>query len=131
MTIEPKPWKRWCPQFHDTWVCGRSKSNHCRSCQRRVNREKQAERNQSIPPPEFIPALRPYRRRCGFSVREVAFEASLDLHRYLDLEDGSEPATYTERVAIYQAISVLIAREDEVREAENERRRRLVLAGLM
>lgn len=33
--ILPKPWKRFCPKGHDTWVCGRRPNHRCRECSRR------------------------------------------------------------------------------------------------
>lgn len=131
MTVEPKPWKRFCPQSHDTWVCGRSGQSHtCRNCQRQRSRLAEAEKRNAVPTPEYVPNLHLLRKQRGFTVEEVAFETTLTVDEYRALEDCNVKATYSERVNIYQAITVLTNRQEERVQREAEKRRRLVKAGL-
>ena len=130
--VQPKAYKRYCPQGHDTWICGRSGSHHCKKCQRKKNREvtEQERLLKSATKPEYVPGLRALRKDRGYTLRQLAWESGLDhalIHR---IELLKTRATYAQRVKIFQALNILRSREIEAREAEIEKGRKLAWAGL-
>ena len=119
-----------CKQGHDKRRVGITKAKQCKECATRRAREEQAAKRANVPPPERVPALRPLREGRGHGLNELAFEAGLDPSLLSKLERGRRLATYEQRIAIYRALSVLSARDEERREAEAQRRERMAKAGL-
>ncbi len=131
MTVEPKPWKQYCPRGHNTWVVGRAGSSHtCKECQRQRSRRTEAEKRARKMASEYVPSLRPYRKTRGFTIDAVAWEAGMERMLYDKLEACERMATYEQRVRIYRALVALSEREREALEVEREREARVVRAGL-
>ncbi len=131
MTTEPKPYKRYCPRSHDTWVVGRAGSSHtCKECQCQRSRRTEAERRARKMASEYVPNLSPYRKARGFTAEDVAWEAGMERMLYDKLEACERMATYDQRVRIYRALVALSEREREAIEAEREREARVARAGL-
>lgn len=130
-TKSGKPVKRYCPRGHDTWEVGRiNTSGTCRECHRHRSRLIEAEKRAEGPQPQYVPALRLYRQRRGFSAAEIAFEAGIDRSLYSKLERGERMASYDQRVSIYRALAVLSARETRASEKDRQRAERLAKAGI-
>ncbi len=103
----------------------------CKKCVK-LNRRRRTERDRfkKHHPPEFVPGLQLLRKRRGFTLKEVAFEARMDVGIYQALEDCAAKATYEDRLTIREAITVLTNEREESMEVEEEKRRRIVAAGL-
>ncbi len=103
----------------------------CKKCASN-KRDYRTRRHALKEPSEYVPNLRPYREARGFTVRDVAKEARMDVKLYRALEGCEAEATYEERVKLYRALVALgnLTREEEDRMKERERRERVAKAGL-
>ena len=76
-TVEPKPWKRFCVQGHDTWVVGRNQASRgCAECNRRQVK-KSYDKNRLDHRYEYASGLKDLRVSWGISLNALAEEAGM------------------------------------------------------
>jgi hypothetical protein len=124
--------KRYCIRGHDTHEFGRMASGTCKVCQREKNARYTAEARRSRDEDRLarpVPGLRNLRLSRGHTLRELAWESGLDHALIWRIEQGA-PATYEQRVALFQAFNILEFREIEAKEVESEMADRRVRAGV-
>lgn len=122
-----------CPRQHDPSV-GRYKSGCCKACHAEIVREHRrkqlVEIREQLGEARYIPELAMVRRRVGVSLKDLAFEASVDV-RYLEhLEAGDLAAPRKHRVAILHALLYFMDEKRKAEARDEEDYRRKIMCGI-
>lgn len=126
--------RRFCPNGHDTWEVGRTGDTHtCKLCQKQRNARKSA-RDKAIRreknKPEYVPGLRAYRYKCGYSLTQIAWESGLSRDTIWRIEMEIQKASRDQREKLLVGFQILKRREREETEKIMEEEKRLIRAGI-